>query len=195
MNIQTFVGKDIAPCIPHLARLRMTVFRAFPYLYEGSADYEETYLATYATSPDSVFVLAFEGGEIVGASTGLPMADETDEVKAPFRASGRDPAGIFYFGESVLLESYRGRGIGVRFFEEREAHARRLGRFSTLAFCAVERPPHHPARPADYVPLHAFWGRRGFVHHPELVAEFRWRDIGDAQETGKPLSFWLKDLS
>lgn len=195
MNIQTFVGKAVEPHIPDLARLRMTVFRAFPYLYEGSAAYEEDYLATYAASPESLFVLAIDAGMVVGASTGMPMADETDAVKAPFIASGRNPSEIFYFGESVLLDPYRGRGIGVRFFEERETHARRLGRFTTMAFCAVERPADHPARPQGYQPLHAFWRKRGFTHHPDLVARFGWTDLGDSEETEKPLSFWLKDLA
>ncbi len=41
-------------------------------------------------------------------------------------ANGYDPAEVFYLGESVLLSEYCGRGIGVRFFEQREAHARAL---------------------------------------------------------------------
>ena len=195
MNIQTFVGSAISPYIPDLARLRMQVFRAFPYLYDGDEAYEARYLATYAASPDSLFVLCLDGDRIVGASTGMPMRDETAAVKAPFLASGRDPDRIFYFGESVLLDAYRGRGVGVRFFEEREAHARRLGGLAVMAFCAVERPADHPSRPAGYQPLHAFWRKRGFTPHPELVAHFAWKDIGDTTETEKPLSFWLKDIA
>ncbi len=195
MNIQTFVGKDVTPHIPDLARLRMTVFRDFPYLYEGTAAYEERYLATYAASPGSLFVLASDGETVIGASTGMPMAEETDAVKAPFLEAGYDPRRIFYFGESVLLREWRGQGIGVRFFEAREAHARRLGGISTLAFCAVERDADHPARPAGYEPLHTFWRKRGFHPRPDLVARFRWTDIGAAEETEKPLSFWLKDIA
>lgn len=194
--MQTIIrnGEAIGPFIPDLARLRMEVFRDFPYLYEGTADYEEKYLATYAKSPDSLFVLAFDGDSIVGASTGIPMADETAEFSAPFRAAGWDPERIFYFGESVLLPRYRGQGLGVRFFEERENYARSLGRFDHCCFCAVERPEHHPARPANYVPLNDFWSRRGYHHHPQLRTEYRWRDIGEAGETSKPMSFWLKEI-
>lgn len=194
--MQTIIrnGEAIGPFIPDLARLRMEVFRDFPYLYEGTADYEEKYLATYAKSPDSLFVLAFDGDSIVGASTGIPMADETAEFSAPFRAVGWDPERIFYFGESVLLPRYRGQGLGVRFFEERENYARSLGRFDHCCFCAVERPEHHPARPANYVPLNDFWSRRGYRHHPQLRTEYRWRDIGEAGETSKPMSFWLKEI-
>lgn len=194
MRIELRQGGAIGPHIGDLARLRIEVFRAFPYLYEGSLDYEQNYLATYAGSADSLFVLAFDGDTVVGASTGMPMSQETDAFKAPFLTGGWDPERIFYFGESVLLPAYRGRGVGVRFFEEREGFARRLGRFDHCCFCAVERPADHPLRPAGYEPLDAFWTRRGYAHRPELRTEFSWRDIGQAQETAKPMSFWMKEL-
>ena len=61
---------------------------------------------------------------MVGASTALPLADETVEFQQPFIDAGWDPARIFYCAESVVLPAWRGRGLGVRFFAEREAHAR-----------------------------------------------------------------------
>ncbi len=186
-------GAGILPFIDDLARLRIGVFRAFPYLYEGSLDYERGYLATYARSTESLFVLALDGETIVGASTGIPMREETEAFKAPFLAGGRNPDNIFYFGESVLLPAYRGRGIGVRFFTEREAHALRGG-FDCCCFCAVERPADHPLRPEGHAPLDDFWRRRGYRHHPDLRTTFSWRDVGDAEETAKPMSFWLKEI-
>ncbi|MBU0830863.1 MAG: GNAT family N-acetyltransferase, partial [Alphaproteobacteria bacterium] len=127
LTIQSFSGSDAAPFFGDLARLRSTVFRAFPYLYEGNPDYEQTYLSTYAKSEGSVFVLAIDGDEVVGVATGTPMAGETEEVKRPFLEVGLDPQEFFYFGESVLLPEYRGQGIGVKFFEGRETQAKKLG--------------------------------------------------------------------
>ncbi|MGI6246499.1 MAG: GNAT family N-acetyltransferase [Pseudochelatococcus sp.] len=187
-------GEEVGPYIDDLARLRIAVFRAFPYLYEGTPDYERDYLATYARSAQSLFVLALDGETVVGASTGIPMREETEAFKAPFLDGGWNPDRIFYFGESVLLPAYRGRGIGVRFFEEREAHARRQGGFDHCCFCAVERPADHPLRPADHEPLDAFWNRRGYRHQPQLRTRFVWRDVGDEAETAKPMSFWLKEI-
>jgi hypothetical protein len=46
----------------------------------------------------------------------------------------------------------------------------------------------------DYVPLDAFWNRRGYVHQPQLRTEFSWRDIGEDKESAKPMSFWMKEL-
>ncbi|SOC41279.1 hypothetical protein SAMN05892877_108173 [Rhizobium subbaraonis] len=193
LEIKSFSGAEAAPYFEDLARLRISVFRDFPYLYDGDLAYERTYLATYAKSEGSVFVLAFDGDSVVGAATGTPMAAETGEVQAPFVASGRDPGNYFYFGESVLLSGYRGRGVGVKFFEGREAQAKRLG-LMLCTFCAVERPADHPRRPADYVPLNGFWQKRGYRHHPELRTTFTWRDLDEAQESPKPLSFWIRDL-
>ncbi|MGF6690822.1 MULTISPECIES: GNAT family N-acetyltransferase [Pseudomonas] len=195
MHIRILQGAAIAPHIEDLARLRLTVFREFPYLYDGTLEYEARYLATYAESPESLFVLALDGERVVGASTGLPMSDETDEFQRPFREQGWDPERIFYFGESVLLPEHRGAGLGVLFFAERESYARRLGRFEHCAFCAVERPHDHPRRPPDYQPLNEFWARRGYRHHPELRTAYHWRDLDEETESAKPMSFWLKELN
>jgi len=194
LTIQSFSGSDAAPFFDDLARLRITVFRDFPYLYHGDSDYERQYMEIYARSEGSVFILAIDNGLVVGASTGTPMISETDEVQAPFLAAGLDPQEFFYFGESVLLPDYRGQGIGVKFFEGREAQAKRLGlRYAT--FCAVERPLDHPRRPVDYAPLDAFWAKRGYTHHPALRTSFTWRDLDETVESPKPLSFWIRDLT
>ena len=56
----------------------------------------------------------------------------------------------------------------------------------------MERPADHPLRPADYVPLDDFWGKRGYRRRADLRTTLAWQDIGEAGETGKPMSFWLK---
>jgi GNAT superfamily N-acetyltransferase len=187
-------GAEVAPLVPALAALRVRVFRAWPYLYDGDRDYEATYLQTYVRSGRSGVIVARDGDTIVGASTCLPMTDETGNVQAPFQERNIDPARVFYFGESVLLPAYRGQGIGVRFFAEREAHARRVSDCDFAGFCAVQRPPDHPARPAGFVPLDDFWSRRGYTRRPDLTCRMAWKDIGEAEETEKTLMFWMKSL-
>jgi len=194
VRVERFSGKALERHIDALARLRIEVFREFPYLYDGSLDYERKYLKTYIGVVDSVIVLAFDGDKVVGASTGLPMEAETEEVKKPFIDHGYDVGRIFYFGESVLEKGYRGKGLGVRFFEEREAHAKELGRFDWTCFCAVQRPENHPRRPRDYVPLDRFWNKRGYAKHSELATTFSWRELGERYESGKPMVFWLKRI-
>ncbi|MBM3547185.1 MAG: GNAT family N-acetyltransferase [Alphaproteobacteria bacterium] len=192
--IERVTGEGLRRHIPDLARLRIQVFRDWPYLYEGDEAYEREYLETYIRSQRAVVVLALDGGRAVGASTALPLADEAAYVTRPFAERGLDIERFFYFGESVLDPTYRGRGIGVRFFEEREAHARSFNRFETACFCAVQRPDSHPMKPKDYVPLDAFWNRRGYAKDPGFLTTFPWRDIGEAEETEKPMAFWFKKL-
>lgn len=194
IRLERLTGRELRDRLPGLAGLRISVFRAFPYLYAGSAAYEERYLATYAAAEGSVVVGAFDGERLVGASTGLPLAHEPDGVKDPFTRHGYDVQRVFYFGESVLLPEYRGQGVGVRFFAEREAHARALGRFDDAAFCSVVRPADHPRRPEGYVPLDAFWRRRGYAPAQGLIGRIAWRDLDEEGESLKPMQFWTKRL-
>jgi GNAT superfamily N-acetyltransferase len=187
-------GVALAPLLPDLARLRVTVFRAWPYLYDGSETYEAQYLRTYVKAPGAGIAVARDGGAAVGASTCLPMTEASEAVRAPFVAAGLDPVDFFYFGESVLLDLYRGRGIGVRFFQLREARAAALGRARFAAFCAVERRADHPDRPAGATELNAFWAHRGYQKRPDLTCRMSWKDLGEAQESEKTLTFWMKSL-
>ncbi|GGJ50360.1 GNAT family N-acetyltransferase [Deinococcus roseus] len=194
IELQTFRGPEIRGVIPELARLRMQVFRDFPYLYEGSEEYEAHYLQTYLDAPHSLIVVARAQGKVVGASSALPMADEMPEIKAPFLKAGFDLSEVFYLAESVLLPQYRGQGIGVKFFEAREAHAHTLGGFRYATFCAVDRPEDHPLRPVEHVPLDLFWQKRGYQKRPDLHTRLSWRDLGEPEETLKGMTFWLKEL-
>ncbi|MDT8372082.1 MAG: GNAT family N-acetyltransferase [Gammaproteobacteria bacterium] len=194
LTLKRLSGDALVRYIPELAQLRIQVFRDFPYLYDGDLAYEETYLQTYIQAPDSVIVLAFDGDKVVGASTGIPLKYETDDVKKPFIDAGYDVDKVFYCGESVLISSYRGQGAGVAFFDHREAHARDIGSFEFSCFCGVQRPEDHPARPEDYVPLDNFWRKRGYEKHPELNTKFSWKELDEDDESPKPMTFWMKKL-
>ena len=192
-DLRALTGAALERALPEVARLRIEVFRDWPYLYDGDLAYETRYLDGYRTSPGAVVVGAYAGDRLVGAATGTPMEDHAEDFAAPFAASGHDLTQIFYCAESVLEPSWRGHGIGHGFFDLREAHARALGR-RYAAFCAVIRPEDHPARPAGYRPLDAFWRKRGYAPLPGVVAHFTWRDVGASEDTPKPLQFWMRKL-
>lgn len=194
IRVLTGADPDLPAVLPALARLRISVFREFPYLYDGSQAYEERYLRTYLECPESVLVLAESAGEVVGVASALPLEAETEQFKSPFVAAGLDPARIFYCGESVLQPACRGRGVYRRFFGEREAHARRLGRFERIVLCGVVRPADHPRRPPDYQPLDAVWTHFGYRQRADLVAHFEWKDLDESAPSAKPMVFWEKML-
>ncbi|MFN4159854.1 MAG: GNAT family N-acetyltransferase [Gemmobacter sp.] len=192
VDVRVLTGAALDAALDDVATLRMAVFRDWPYLYEGTLDYERSYLDHYRRSAGAVLVGAFDGARLVGASTGTPMEDHP-EFAAALSSANIPPFDIFYCAESVLLPEYRGQGLGHRFFDAREDHARRLGR-SHAAFCAVIRPADHPALPADYRPLDDFWRKRGYAPLPGAIARFSWTDLGDACDSEKPLQVWLRAL-
>ncbi|MFK7891055.1 MAG: GNAT family N-acetyltransferase [Granulosicoccus sp.] len=185
-------GQELAEYLPEVARLRIKVFKDYPYLYDGNLDYEKNYLNTYSRSAGSVVVLAIDHGRVVGASTAIPMAHETQEFAQPLKRAGYDVNRVFYLAESVLLAEYRGKGIGVEFFTHREAHARSIGGFDHFCFCSVQRPDNHPHRPSEYKTLDGFWKKRGYARQDKLLAHYAWKDIGETEESIKPLVFWMK---
>ncbi len=193
ITVRTLDPGEVQNRIADLARLRIVVFREWPYLYDGNAGYESGYLAAFAAAPDAVLVAAFDGDAIVGMATASPLAAQDAAVLEPVAAHGFDVATTFYFGESVLLPQWRGQGIGHAFFDAREAGARAAGaRHAT--FCSVIRPDDHPMRPDGARSHAAFWTARGYREVPGLVCTMTWADIGDAGETPHQLQFWSRAL-
>lgn len=190
-------GEELLPWIGALASLRIDVFREFPYLYEGNEASERGFLEHFLQAPQSLFVLAFAGDDVVGVSTAMPLKDAPQEFREPFERAGvsrEELAKVFYFGESVLLPQWRGLGVGHRFFDEREHHARNLG-YQASAFCAVNREESHPLKPPGYQPLHGFWSKRGYTLRPEIVAELEWMQIDAKDAVRNTLTFWTKNLA
>lgn len=179
--------------LPALARLRIAVFRDWPYLYEGTEAYEARYLEEFMAESGSVLVTAEVDGAIVGAATASPMSGQKEAFQAPFSVGGLDVARLFYFGESVLLPAFRGLGIGHGFFDAREAAARQAGA-SHACFCAVIREADHPLRPPQARDLHPFWRARGYAPMEGAITAFEWKDVDQAEETAHPMQFWIRAL-
>lgn len=196
MNValETLTGEHLLSIVPDLARLRITVFREWPYLYDGNIAYEEKYLHAYMQSPGTAVVVARDGHEVVGASTCLPLKDEMACIRVPFEARWLDTSDFFYFGESVLLPPWRGQGIGVRFFEEREKHARITGNARFAVFCAVHRWKTDPRRPANAQNLAEFWNHRGFTLLPYVSCHLDWKEPGLEGHRDHQLDFYIKSL-
>jgi len=186
-------GAALDAALDDVARLRIAVFRDWPYLYEGDLDYERRYLEVYRQSEDAILVGAFDGARLVGAATGTPLADHAEDFQAAAPRLAAPLERTFYCAESVLMAAYRGQGVGHAFFDAREAHARTLGATHAI-FASVIRPAHHPARPGGYRPLDAFWRKRGYIPLDGVTVSYAWRDLGDAEETRKDLQVWQRAL-
>lgn len=178
-----------------IASLRINVFRDFPYLYEGSQDYELQYLETYFKAKKSIVFIAFSGEKAVGVTTGVWAAEEEESFKKPFIEKAINPETVFYLGESVLLPEFRGLGIGRKFFSVREAYASRIGNIAMLSFASVLRSSDHPLKPKNYKTLNPFWRSLGYSPVPGMTTRYSWTDLGDRNESEKTLEFWMKSIT
>ncbi|ATG49297.1 GNAT family N-acetyltransferase [Celeribacter ethanolicus] len=193
LSFRTLKGAEVEAALDDLARLRIAVFREWPYLYDGSLAYERDYMASYVGNPRAVLVAAFDGDRIVGAATGSPLAEHAEDFAAAFAGVDLPMERVFYCAESVLLPAYRGHGAGHAFFDARETHARSLG-LSYSAFCSVIRPETHPLRPEGARSHDAFWRGRGYAPMAGVIASFHWKDVDEAESSEKRLQFWGKML-
>lgn len=191
-QIHELTGAELDPWVDELGKLRIRVFREYPYLYNGTLAYEREYLRSYQQAWNARVVVVVDGaGAVVAATTCVPLAEQGPEYQEPFQVWGYDVGRVLYLGESIALPEWRGRGLGKEFFDRREAHARKLG-LTITAFCAVDRPAVHPLRPPGFRPLDGFWESRGYMRQPGMRAVFHWQEIGEAAESPKTLTFWLR---
>lgn len=191
LEVLSYTGDQIKQFIPDIARLRIEIFREYPFLYEGDLDYEMRYLNKFTTLKEGIVVLAFDNSTLIGISTGYPFKSESKDIQKVFSDAGLKPEHYFLFGESVLKKEYRGKGIGKRFIKEREAYAAQLG-YPHICFFTSIRPKDDPRRPSDYRPLNAFWESQGYKQRPDLVTEVSYKEIGEEEESNKPMIFWIK---
>lgn len=193
ITVRTLTADGIARHLNDLAKLRIAVFREWPYLYDGDMAHEAEYLTAFSRAPHAVLAAAFEGDAIVGMATASPMAAQDAAIRDPVTAAGMDVADIFYFGESVLLPGMRGQGVGHAFFDAREAGARAAGAKAAM-FCSVIRSGDHPLRPAGARSHDVFWTKRGYAPVPGVSCHLDWLDIGEGASTRHELQFWRRDL-
>ena len=134
-----------------------------------------------------------ETGEIVGCATGSALTGHHVEFAEPLVDAGIDLSTTFYFGESVLLPTHRGHGIGHAFFDVREAHALAHG-YKRACFCAVDRPADHPLRPESYSALDPFWTARGYSRLAGAVSHFDWPETPDGPKIVHRMDYWTRSF-
>lgn len=189
MTILEVSGTRVLDHLDQLAGLRLSIFREYPYLYDGRLEDERRYLAGYADQGQ--VLLALDDERVVGAITGLPLAKESEQFVEPFRKAGLAPEQYYYIGELLLLPAYRKLGWGSRLLarlEQLVAQQRRYGRF---CLATVVRSDDHPLRPAGFIPIDRFCRRHGYSLLDGVTTQVSWRERDD-RVSPKELAFWHK---
>lgn len=186
-------GAQAAGVIEDVAGLRLSVFREFPYLYDGRREDELGYLRHYAEAPDAFVITVTDSDAVVGAATGIPLCHELQELTDPFAGTPYAVEEIYYVGELLFYPAFRNRGLGLRLLALVEEQVRSLKSYRYLACATVVRPDDHPLRPVGYVPIDRFLGRTGFRILSGVVTSFTWTET-DGVSRDHPMQFWIKDL-
>ncbi|MDN3504706.1 MAG: hypothetical protein P0S95_03925 [Rhabdochlamydiaceae bacterium] len=77
MEFEVYRGEELKDLLPHIAKLRIEVFKEFPFLYEGTVEEEMPSLKKYFDMNDGLVVVATSDNKIVGLSTGYPLEYES----------------------------------------------------------------------------------------------------------------------
>lgn len=194
ITMQLINGKEVTEHLDDLASLRLTIFREFPYLYDGDRAGEHRYLQLYAETTDAFVVACSAEGSMIGAATGIPLRYEVQELQSPFVATSYPVDEVYYVGELLFLPEYRNQGLGQELMTLVEEEIRRFGTYRYLCCATVARPDDHPLRPAAYTPIDRFLARTALQPLPGVTASFGWREI-DGREERHIMNFWIKELS
>ena len=73
IEVVALSGSEFSAAIPELARLRIRIFREWPYLYDGDLVYEERYLRRFVEADRAFLAVARDGEAVVGAATAAPI--------------------------------------------------------------------------------------------------------------------------
>ena len=189
ISYQVRKGKEIVPYIDELARLRIEVFREFPYLYDGNFDYEKKYLAKFGEIDESIVILVLENQEVIGALTGLPIKNESKEITQNLTKKQLEKG--FYLSEILLYKDFRQQGIGQALMNQLETSVNKP--FTLFLLATVIREENHPLKPKDYASLEHFWIKNNYVSTNQTFS-FSWKDIHNESETTKSLVLWQKEI-
>lgn len=180
--------------IDDVAHLRISVFREYPYLYDGTLEYERKYLQQYIAAKNSVLIVVKDRERIIGCVTGLPLRESFGDCQSFFTRENISMDTTYYLGEIILLKEYRGRGIGKDLYGLFEQFVKNLEVYRQIALCEVIPIENDPRQTSDYFCLKDFWTKRKFIKQPQLVTYYSWKEIGNEEESRHPMVFWLKSL-
>jgi len=195
MNVtsQKLNGAEIGEHLEAIAKLRIDIFREYPYLYKGNPSYEKKYVQTYADSKQAVVILAWDGSVLAGVMTGIPLQDEMEEFKTPFAAEPYPLESIYYLGELLFYPAYRDKGHGSVMLGQMEDYVRDIGGFQHLTCATVVRPDSHPQRPVGFKPIERFLNHANFFKLEKTVVSLPWPEL-DGETRTHDLQLWMKHL-
>lgn len=196
-TIELFV-KDIAPYLPFVAQQRLSAYRDYPYLYQGTMEEEIQYLDWFSKLKHSALVIAFYHDEPVGFITGTSLSGFDFHYKGSidlFKNAGLPFDTYYYFSDAIIMPEHRNKSLITQMAQMLEEHADILGYTATCFVC--ESHASHPLKPDGYKELNGLFQKHGYSK-TEMVVAYNWPtrqiDGGDKMQV-HAMNYWIKQLS
>lgn len=197
-TIKVLVNSELQKILPFIVEQRIALFREYPYLYEGNAKEENTYITWFSKLPHSAVAVAYLGKNPVGFITGTGFTGFSEHFEGSidlFKRADLNPSAYYYIAEIVILPSYRGNHLSKRLFDALEAYAYKCG--YTASCFVTESHDVHPLKPKNYRSLKPLWTGLGYAKS-SLFIHFSWLTIqpnNSAVQQEHKLDYWIKDLN
>jgi len=186
---------DLASVLPFIAEQRMSCFSGYPYLYDGTFEYEMSYLSWFANLLQSAAVVVYYEQKPVGFLTGVAavsFGEHFTDSQQAFESQGLDFASYYYFSECIVVPGHRGHNLSEQMFALLEEYALRNG-FTKFCF-VTEEHDYHLLKPASYISLGKHWERLGYTKSNIEIRQ-RWKTFqadGTSTDSDHTLTYWLK---
>lgn len=194
--LSLFIGAQCSEMINTVSDLRITMFKEYPYLYQGDKEYEKHYVKAYVQERGMVIKAAVKE-ELAGVITGIPLVEDAEtfpEAKQAFVQQGFIPEQFYYIGEVMVMPQFRKKGIAAALFNALEKQAQKWN-YEKFCFVTIEHDKNHSLKPANYEDPAAVWRKLGYsktsvtipAKYPTICAD------GSVQEIENTFVFWVKN--
>jgi len=190
VTFQVLKGTQIKLIEKSFADLRITIFREYPYLYEGDLPTEKQYFAMFGDN--TLCIIAKDRSKVVGMIIGTPLQDIFKRLLEPLAEVSIEK--MFYLADILVVKSYRGQRIGHTLFELFEKEVRKIGCFTSIIIREILKSPGDQAKPSDYRSLDSFWDKRGFKKMEGISQQEQWTVIGDDTTSSHTMIYQVKNL-
>ena len=198
ITVEIYIGQDSTDYIDTISKLRVDVFKEYPYLYEGELCYEKNYMLGYTTDKQAMIAIARVDGKLAGVSTGIPLISNSEivvDAKKVFLQEKIEIGDYYYYGEVIVLPEYRGRGLTTKLYAAQNELIKSWG-FKHVCILTVVREIDHPLKPVDYKSPEKMWEHLGFFRN-KLITDYHWPTIQadkSVKDIKNTLEFWTKQL-
>lgn len=193
LHVEAYKGQEIAPYSKDIVQLSNTLFKGYPYFYNGNDGEYTEHLQSYAQSKNGIISIAFDGDKIVGVATGIPLSEAWDKYQKPFQQRGDDVKKIYYLGELLVLPEYTGKGLGQQMAKEVEKFAKEKG-FQTITAQVIDEKSLKEPAPTGHYSMTNVLQKLGYQERPEINMESMWTNVNADKETSHKMVYWTKSL-